>query len=115
MDSLIYLADLTVQDGTVVAPGATMDKRWQVQNTGTCNWGEGYTLRLIAGPDLGAEPEQALYPARAGSEASLRLVFTAPGEPGPYRSVWQAHNPEGQPFGDPIYIDIIVQAVSPTP
>ncbi len=108
VDGLRYLEDITIEDGSVVAPGATLDKRWQVENSGSCNWKAGYTLRLIAGPDLGAPSPQALYPALSGTRAVIRIIFTAPQAPGAYRSAWQAFNPEGAPFGDPIYIDIQV-------
>lgn len=107
-DDLSFQTDLTIPDGSDVSAGATMDKRWEVQNSGSCNWSDGYTLRLIAGIDLGANPEQALYPARSGTHAVIRMVFQAPIEPGTYRSAWQAHSPSGDPFGDPIFIDFSV-------
>jgi len=113
VDALSFVADVTIPDGTVVSPGSTMDKRWEVKNTGTCNWNEKYTLRFISGDQMGAEPEQALYPALSGSQAVIRIMFTAPNEPGTYRSAWQAYNPAGQPFGDPFYIEIIVEAPTP--
>jgi hypothetical protein len=107
--NLTFLEDLTVPDGSQVLPGSTLDKRWRVENSGTCNWDEDYRLKLIAGPAMGARPEQALYPARSGTQAVLRIIFTAPEEPGPYRSAWQAYGPGGQPFGDPFFIEIMVR------
>jgi hypothetical protein len=106
--ALTYQEDLSIPDGTVVAPGAPLDKRWRVLNSGTCNWDERYRIKLVAGPAMGSAAEQALYPARSGTPADIRLLFTAPQEAGAYRSAWQAHDPNGQPFGDPIFIDIIV-------
>jgi hypothetical protein len=108
INNLAYISDLTLPDGTFVNPGESLDKRWQVENTGTCNWEEGYTLRLITGPEMGGVPEHHLYPARAGTEAVIRIIYTAPAEPGIYRSAWQAYDPNGQAFGDPIFIEIIV-------
>lgn len=108
-NQLRFLEDLTIPDGTAVAPGAPLDKQWRVENSGTCNWDFRYRLRLIQGPDLGATPDQALYPARSGTQAIIRLLFTAPQEPGIYRSAWQAHDPQGQPFGDVIYIEFVVR------
>lgn|GEM_PF-233063 len=108
VDVLTFISDLTIPDGTVVLPDSTMDKRWEVENSGNCNWDETYRLRLIAGPDLGAQTEQALYPARSGSRAVIRILFKAPLEPGAYRSAWQAANPNGDLFGDPFFIDFIV-------
>ena len=107
-DQLNFVSDLTFPDGTVVDPSSTIDKRWEVDNSGSCNWDEKYKLRQIAGPDLGSLKEQALYPARSGSRATIRIVVTAPAEAGKYHLVWQAINPAGQPFGDPIYMDIVV-------
>ncbi len=95
-------------DGTIVSPGEKIDKRWQVQNSGTCNWGPGYQIRRISGDDLGTDSPQALFPARNGAQAVIRIIFTAPDEAGAYRSAWQAYNPQGEAFGDPIFVDFIV-------
>ncbi|RPI34879.1 MAG: hypothetical protein EHM70_01465, partial [Chloroflexota bacterium] len=107
-DLLTFLEDLTIPDGTAVGPGEALDKRWQVENSGTCNWDESYRVKLVAGPEMGAPSEQTLYPARSGTSAVIRIQFTAPSDPGAYRSAWQAYNPSGEPFGDPFFIDIIV-------
>lgn len=109
VDNLAFKSDITIPDGTVVAPDYTLDKRWEVENTGNCNWSQEYRVRLIAGPELGAPKEQALYPARSGSRAVIRIVFKAPNEPGTYRSAWQAFTPQGEPFGDPFFIEIKVE------
>ena len=58
---------------------------------------------------MGAATEQALYPARAGTQATIQITFTAPGEPGTYTTAWQALDPNGEPFGDPVFMEIIVQ------
>jgi hypothetical protein len=108
IDALRFLEDLSVPDGSQVAPGEIVDKRWKVENTGTCNWDEHYRLRLTTGSNLGATIEQALYPARAGTQAVIRIIFTAPLEAGTYRSAWQAQTPRGELFGDPIYLEIVV-------
>jgi hypothetical protein len=106
--NLTFLSDLTIPDGTQVAPGATLDKRWQVENSGSCNWDANYRVKLIAGEQMGAPAEQALYPARSGTQATLRILFTAPTQPGTYRSAWQAFDPNGQPFGDVFFIEVVV-------
>ncbi len=86
-----------------------MEKKWEVENAGTCNWVSGYTLRLVAGGSLGANPEQALFPALAGSKAIIQMNILAPTAPGDYKSAWQAYSQDGKPFGDVIYIQIIVE------
>jgi hypothetical protein len=109
-DNLTFVSDLSIPDGTVVKPGESLDKRWQVVNSGECNWDKKYRLKLIAGPEMGVPAEQALYPARSGTEATIRMVFTAPNEPGTYRSAFQAFTPDGTAFGDAFFIEVVVEA-----
>jgi hypothetical protein len=108
-DDLAFLADLTIPDYSSAAPGSILDKRWLVQNSGSCNWDGRYRLRLVAGEALGAAEEYALYPARAGMQADVRILFTAPAEAGSYYSEWQAFDPDGLPFGESFAIRISVQ------
>jgi hypothetical protein len=108
-DGLAFLDDVTIPDYSIVVPGSTLDKQWLVQNSGSCNWDDRYRLRLVGGDALGALPEQALYPARAGMQATLRIIFTAPLEAGEYFSEWQAFDVKGIPFGESFLIKVIVQ------
>lgn len=108
-DKLAFINDQTIPDGTEVSPNATLDKRWEVENSGNCNWDERYHIRLIGGPDLGANPVQPLFPARSGTRVIIRILMTAPAESGSYHSAWQAYNPADEPFGDPFFIDIVVK------
>jgi hypothetical protein len=114
-NGLWFLGDLTIPDGTVVTPGERLDKRWQVQNNGTCNWDEGYRVKLIAGPGMGVPVQQALFPALSGTEVVIRMVLIAPMESGNYRSAWQAYDPNDNSFGDPFFIDIQVPEPKPEP
>lgn len=108
-DNLKFLDDLTVPDGSPINPGERIDKQWRVQNSGTCDWDARYRLKLVGGfPPLGAELSQQLFPARAGSEAVIQIFFMAPPASGLYRSAWMAYNPQGQPFGDMIFIEFVV-------
>jgi len=107
-DGLLFVEDLTIPDGTLVSPGEHLDKHWTVKNIGSCNWDVSYQVALIAGPAMGAPAQQALYPALSGTEVTIHMTFTAPEEPGTYRSAWQAFTADQQPFGDTFYIDIEV-------
>ena len=110
---LTFLEDLTIPDGTLVRPGEALDKRWLVQNNGSCNWNDRYRLKLASGPALDVPQEQALYPARSGTQAIIRVLFTAPDETGLLRSAWQAFSPQGEAFGDPFYIEVLVESPAP--
>jgi len=110
---LTFLEDLTIPDGTLTHPGEALDKRWLVQNNGSCNWNEQYRLKLVSGPALGVPEEQSLYPARSGTQAIIRILFTAPDQSGLQRSAWQAFSPEGEAFGDPFYLEVLVESPAP--
>ena len=111
LNNLQFISDATIPDNTSIAYGAAIDKQWLVQNSGTCNWNAGYRLKHIGGAALGAPEEIALYPAKSGTQATLQINFTAPFTDGEYESAWQAFDPSGLAFGDPIYVRIV--AVSP--
>jgi hypothetical protein len=108
-DQLTFISDVTIPDKTVVAPNASLDKRWEVENSGSCNWDERYQVRLVGGPDLGAAPVQALFPARSGTRLVIRMMMTAPTKTGTYQSAWRAYNPKNEPIGEPFFIEIIVK------
>jgi hypothetical protein len=114
-NNLTYQKDLTLPDGDRVTPGAILDKRWLVTNSGACNWDERYQLRRTTGPNLGLADSVALYPARSGTQATIRLLLNAPKTTGAFRSAWQAYDPLGQPFGDPITIQLTVALPTATP
>jgi len=108
-DGLAFVEDISIPDGTIVSPNASVDKRWLVQNNGSCNWDSRYRLKFVGGLEMGATTEQALYPARSGAQATIRISFNAPGEPGTYTTAWQAVDPNGEPFGDAIFMEIVVE------
>lgn len=111
-DGLTFISDLTIPDGTIVQPGDIIQKQWLVDNSGTCNWDARYKLRLINGSEMGANTESVLFPARAGTEVTLSLEFIVPSEPGIYGNAWQAIAPNGEPFGDLFFMQIVVQPIA---
>ncbi len=108
LNNLHFLSDVTIPDGMIVSPGSTIDKRWSVENNGTCDWDKNYKLQLIEGDALGAETEQSLFPARSGAQVEILIRFIAPSEEGRYLSSWKAVDPRGNAFGEAIYMEIIV-------
>ena len=108
INGLEFLQDITIPDDTTITFGATIDKQWLVKNSGTCNWDSTYRLKWIGGDPLGAAQEQMLFPARAGTQITLRILFTAPTVEGTYESAWQAYGPDRSAFGDPVFMKIII-------
>jgi hypothetical protein len=109
VNDLNFVSDVTVPDNTFVSFGSSIDKQWLVENSGTCHWNSSYRLKHLGGAELGTPEEVMLYPARAGTQATIQIVFTAPFAEGVYESAWQAVDPNGLVFGDPIYMRITVQ------
>jgi Ig-like domain-containing protein len=107
--NLTFVEDITIPDNSFVTIGSSIDKQWLVENSGTCHWNSDYRLKHIGGAVLDAPEEIALYPARAGTQATIQILFIAPFTDGVYESAWQAHDPNGIAFGDPIYVRIVVQ------
>jgi hypothetical protein len=107
-NSLEFIQDVTIPDGTTISVSAKIDKQWLVKNNGTCNWDSTYRLKLTGGDPMGANQEQFLYPAHAGNQTTLRILFSAPTAEGTYESAWQAYDANGVAFGDPVYMKIVV-------
>ncbi|MGB2896645.1 MAG: NBR1-Ig-like domain-containing protein [Anaerolineales bacterium] len=110
-----FVDDLSIPDRSNVEPGSELDKRWEVRNSGSCDWVNGYLLVRI-GSDRFIGPEEiALYPASAGKNAIWQVGLTVPFEPGEYIGRWQAQSPEGQLFGEEVYIWVYVPTPTPVP
>ena len=77
-NNLEFLQDVTIPDGTSISFGGTIDKQWLVKNNGTCDWDSTYRLKWIGGDPLGAAQEQILFPAKAGTQATLRITLHRP-------------------------------------
>jgi hypothetical protein len=115
LNDAVFIEDVTIPDFSLVIPGEMLDKRWLVQNSGTCDWIAGYKLVRLGSDEFNGPTELALYPAVAGSSAELRVELTAPQEPGEYISRWQAYSDEGVPFGQEIFILVIIPTPTPAP
>ena len=93
------VTDVTVPNGTVLAPGQSFYKIWRVLNTGTCAWSDGYTFTSIGGDFMGAPPVIAVPITAPAATADLLVPMTAPSTPGNITSYWQLRNPDGSNFG----------------
>lgn len=108
-----FVADITIPDGTTFKPGTSFSKTWRVQNTGTCTWDLGYDLIYTSGTNL-AEVSKISVPSIApGATADLTVPMTAPSDYRSYRSYWQLHDGNDQPFG--AVLSTIINVPSPAP
>ena len=117
------ITDVTIPDGTVVAPGATFRKTWRMKNGGTCVWDENYLLTFFYGDDLGFDGTVSINtePGTNGTKYNLnrpKKIYVHPGEfvyisvdltapttPGVYESYFKLRDNLGYEFGFGSYAD----------
>lgn len=106
----VFLADVTLPDGSVVAPGSELQKSWRVQNTGTCPWTPDYQLVFAGGDQLvGSDTVPLGATVPPGADHDISLPLTAPGNPGQYQGQWVLADPNGSTFGQVVYYEIVVE------
>lgn len=97
-----FIADVTIPDGTSIAPGATFTKTWRLKNIGTCTWTTSYALVFSAGDPIGApQPATVNFPSSVapGQTVDLSVNLTAPKTAGHYIGFWKLRNASGVLFG----------------
>lgn len=110
-DSVFFVIDVTVPDGTEFAPGDSFTKTWRLRNVGICTWTTDYDVVFDSGDAMDAPAAQALLSSVApGIEVDVSVEFTAPTEPGNYTSNWKLRNAAGVVFGlpGPFFVEIVV-------
>lgn len=109
VDKLGYERDVTYEDYSVVAPGKVIKKVWQVKNTGTTTWTDGYKFAFYKDEQMGAASPQRLPAAEPGDSVKIMVTLTAPQSPGLHRSTWRAQNAAGEFFGTTLFALIRVE------
>lgn len=106
----VYLADVTIPDGTVLAPGATRTKTWRIKNTGTCAWDAGYQFVFISGDAMTAQRVMSVPTVAPGATVDLSIPLSVPTNPGAHTGAWQMRAPDGGLFGVMVTVKISVSA-----
>ncbi len=121
-DRAQFVRDVTVPDGTLMNPGQTFTKTWELRNSGTCAWSTSYQLVFFSGERMGAAETYAFTEAvPVGKTARFSVPMTAPSTAGSYRGYWMFKNASGQLFGwgpqgnRPWWVDIRVAGATVTP
>src|SRR6185503_1471155 len=116
-DQALFVKDVTIPDGTVVAPGTAFKKTWRLRNIGTCQW-SGYSLVFDSGEAMSPVPDP-IGTVAPGQEVDVSVTFTAPTTNNTYRSYWRVRNASGVLLpvsfgteGQSFYVEIKVAAIS---
>jgi len=101
----VFIADVTVTDGAVMAPGQDFEKVWAIKNSGTCQWDEGYALMFISGDkmdgyDLPIKTSDNFV--APGTTVNMKINLTAHIAEGSYQGCWKMQDDKGYFFGTPL-------------
>ncbi|MBI5951392.1 MAG: hypothetical protein HY865_07025 [Chloroflexi bacterium] len=115
-DWAFFVKDVTIPDGTVLAPGETFTKIWRLKNRGTCTWTSDYMLVFSSGSQMDGKTV-VTFPGNVapGQTVDVSILLTAPSVPGSYSGYWMLRNSSGALFGTgdkaniPFYVDIQVK------
>jgi hypothetical protein len=110
----VFVADVTVPDGTVIAAGQTFDKTWRIKNNGTCAWGAGYQLVFVRGEAMTTTTIKSVPATAPGATADLKVAMKAPATPGTHYGEWRLRGPSGTYFGHTVSVKINVPAPTAT-
>lgn len=105
-----YLSDATFPDGSILLPGERFKKLWQIRNTGTTSWGDGYQLAFFSDEAIGTVKSVPLPTTRPGDITVVGVDMVAPTTPGIHRTTWKPRAPDGTFFSCELYALIDVRA-----
>jgi next-to-BRCA1 protein 1 len=111
-------------DGTKFAPNRLISQSWTLRNPGPHAWPAGCAVYYIGGDDM--RNLDANHPSsvsammsatrsnvledglEAGRTAVFNVMLRSPPRAGSHISYWRLKTPEGVPFGNKLWVDIIV-------
>ena len=115
INSMTFVADVTITDGHQVAPGEHFRKTWRVYNNGTCTWTPQYSFVYVSGDQMSGNNINIPATVAMGQTFDLSVDLIAPSSPGTYKGYWQMRAPQGTNFGETIWVKIRVPGSEPQP
>jgi hypothetical protein len=95
-----FVTDVTIPDGTTLAPGAAFTKTWRLLNKGTCTWTTSFTMVFSTGNAMsGAASTDFPQQVKPGQTVDLSIKLIAPTTTGSYSGYYQLKDASGVTFG----------------
>ena len=113
-DNSAYVSDVTIPDGTILAPSESFTKTWTIQNTGTCAWSTSYAISYVSGSAMSGSTTALSSAVSSGGTVSVSVAMVAPSSTGTYTGYWKIQNVAGTTFGETVYVQIVVSDDSST-
>ncbi len=108
-DQAEYVADISIPDGTDLAPDEAFTKTWRLRNAGTSVWTTNYALAFIGGAQMGGPNLVPLTQAvNPGESVDISVDLVAPLETGTYRGFWEMRDAGGNLFPNAVFVEIDV-------
>ncbi|KAI2037034.1 hypothetical protein LOZ48_000627, partial [Ophidiomyces ophidiicola] len=115
----------TVADGSEMAPGAIFTQKWVLRNPGPATWPQGSSVRFAGGDTMfnidtnhptstselisAMESTTLMKPVPPFESAEFSLNLKTPHRLGRAISYWRLKTPDGAPFGDRLWCDVLVR------
>lgn len=113
-DNSAFLSDVTIPDGTILAPGQSFTKTWSISNIGTCAWSTSYNLDFFSGDVMSGSAVALSAAVASGGSTTISVVMVAPTTAGTYTGYWKLKNASGAAFGQAVYVQIVVSSSAAT-
>ena len=104
-----FVSDVTIPDGTVMAPGQSFTKTWKLKNIGTTSWSN-YNLKFFDGEQMDAPVSVSVKTTQPGATVDISVTMTAPKDAGNHQGSWQMTTPDGKFFGEDVVVLINVKS-----
>ena len=113
-DVSAYVQDVTIPDGTVMAPSQAFIKKWELKNTGTCTWTPTYKMAFGYGNPMGGQATQIGKTVPPGGTIVIEVAMIAPNVGGEAIGNWRMQNDKGEFFGQTVTVVIKVVGAAAT-
>ena len=99
-DKTLFIADVTIPDGTSIPVNTNFVKTWRVQNVGSVVWKDRYLKRMTPTSELiCSSPALVPIPETAPGEIiDISVTFRTPHLPGSCRTDWKTSDHNGNLF-----------------
>ncbi len=105
----VFVADTTIPDGTVLAPGQSFTKKWELRNIGSCKWTPEYSIVFVGGDNMGGASNEIGKTVNVNKKGEAAVKLVAPTVDGTYTGLWRMADQNGNLFGETIDVQIVVE------
>lgn len=106
-----HVEDVTIPDNSQLPANSPVIKTWRIRNNGAIAWPEKTRLIFVGhrGDYLnGPESVDVQGPVLPQQEVEVSVPFTTPSQPGRYVGYYRLATPEGQKFGQRVWVSFVV-------